>query len=103
MLPTFEGHGRGLPLAPEGNMPFPSSTSECTARESPKPYGQECSRRLRGSAICSSSAIAPRAQHRLNPSDPQWKKGNSPTSQRLSPVFPVNAEVRSSSHRRARP
>lgn len=44
----------------------------------------------------------PRAQHHLNPSDPQWKEGNSPTSQRLSPVFPVNAEVKSSSHRRAR-
>lgn len=48
MLPTFEGHGRGMPLAPQGSMPFPSSMSECTARESPKSYGQECSPKLRG-------------------------------------------------------
>lgn len=79
------------------HMPFPSSMSECTARSPQSPTGRSAP------ADCGGAQFAPRAQHRLNPSDPQWKEGNSPTSQRLSLVFPVNAEVRSSSHRSARP
>uniref|UniRef100_A0A8C2PLB2 Myeloid differentiation primary response protein MyD88 n=1 Tax=Capra hircus TaxID=9925 RepID=A0A8C2PLB2_CAPHI len=70
------------------HMPFPSSMSECTARSPQSPTGRSAP------ADCGGAQFAPRAQHRLNPSDPQWKEAlNVRVRRRLSLFLNVRAPV----------
>lgn len=104
--PLFKG-----PQAPEGSMPFPTSTSECTAEDFPVVL--EAGLRVPPKfGVWETAEPMPvplplphhsGGQDRMNPSDPQWKGCNSTRTQRARSLFPITLQGGSSSHRRNRP